>query len=66
MEQPIDPTAAHGHKRDGNPDGELCNQVLVFTGGYVPPDLAEKIFDSGLLNEEVRKELPDDDADDEL
>ena len=49
MEQPIDPTAAHGHKRDGNPDGELCNQVLVFTVGYVPPDLAEKIFDSGLL-----------------
>lgn len=32
VEQPIDPTAAHGHKRNGNPDGELCNEVLVFTG----------------------------------
>jgi DNA polymerase-3 subunit epsilon len=32
VEQPIDPTAAHGHKPDGNPDGELCNEVLVFTG----------------------------------
>ena len=37
VEQPIDPTAAHGHKRDGNPDGELCNQVLVFTGALSIP-----------------------------
>jgi DNA polymerase-3 subunit epsilon len=31
VEQPIDP---HGNtvKRDGNPDGELCGEVLVFTG----------------------------------
>lgn len=37
VEQPIDPNAAHGHKRDGNPDGELCNQVLVFTGALSIP-----------------------------
>jgi DNA polymerase-3 subunit epsilon len=29
--QPIDPTG-QGHKRDGNPDGELFNEILVFTG----------------------------------
>ncbi|MGA2085335.1 MAG: exonuclease domain-containing protein [Terracidiphilus sp.] len=31
VEQPIDPTG-HVHKRDGNPDGELFGEVLVFTG----------------------------------
>lgn len=32
VEQPIDPNAVHGHKRDGNPDGELFGEILVFTG----------------------------------
>jgi DNA polymerase-3 subunit epsilon len=32
VEQPIDLTAAHGHRREGNPDGELFGEVLVFTG----------------------------------
>ena len=32
VKQPIDPTSSQGYKRDGNPDGELCDQVLVFTG----------------------------------
>jgi len=32
VEQPIDPTASYGHRRDGNPDGELFGEVLVFTG----------------------------------
>jgi DNA polymerase III subunit epsilon len=32
VQQPIEPSAAHGHKRDGNPDGELFGEVLVFTG----------------------------------
>jgi DNA polymerase III subunit epsilon len=32
VKQPVDPTSSQGYKRDGNPDGELCNQVLVFTG----------------------------------
>lgn len=31
VEQPIDP-AGHWHKRDGNPDGELFGEILVFTG----------------------------------
>jgi DNA polymerase III subunit epsilon len=30
-QQPIDPTAVHGYRRDGNPDGELFGEVLVFT-----------------------------------
>ena len=34
--QSIDPTG-HGHKRDGNPDGELFGEVLVFTGTLVVP-----------------------------
>jgi DNA polymerase-3 subunit epsilon len=34
--QSIDP-AGHGHKRDGNPDGELFGEVLVFTGRLVVP-----------------------------
>lgn len=29
--QPIDPTG-HLHTRDGNPDGELFGEILVFTG----------------------------------
>jgi DNA polymerase-3 subunit epsilon len=29
--QPID-SASYGHKRDGNPNGELSGEVLVFTG----------------------------------
>ena len=32
VQQPIDPTAVHGYRRDGNPDGELFGEVLVFTG----------------------------------
>jgi DNA polymerase-3 subunit epsilon len=31
VEQPIDPSG-HIYKRDGNPDGELFGEVLVFTG----------------------------------
>jgi DNA polymerase-3 subunit epsilon len=34
--QSIDP-AGHSHKRDGNPDGELFGEVLVFTGTLVIP-----------------------------
>jgi DNA polymerase-3 subunit epsilon len=36
VEQPIDP---HGNtaRRDGNPDGELCGEVLVFTGALKMP-----------------------------
>jgi DNA polymerase-3 subunit epsilon len=37
VEQPIDPSAAHGHRRDGNPDGELFGEVLVFTGALAMP-----------------------------
>ena len=32
VKQPIDLTAAQGYRRDGNPDGELFGEVLVFTG----------------------------------
>jgi DNA polymerase-3 subunit epsilon len=32
VEQPIDPTASCGVRRDGNPDGELFGETLVFTG----------------------------------
>lgn len=32
VEQPIDLTAAQGYRRDGNPDGELFGEILVFTG----------------------------------
>jgi DNA polymerase-3 subunit epsilon len=32
VQQPIDPTAALGYRRDGNPEGELFGEVLVFTG----------------------------------
>jgi DNA polymerase III subunit epsilon len=32
VHQPIDPTAAHRSKREGNPDGELLGEVLVITG----------------------------------
>lgn len=36
VEQPIDPTG-HGHKRNGNPDGELFGEVVVFTGSLSIP-----------------------------
>lgn len=32
VRQPIDPTLGHGIAREGNPDGELSGEVLVFTG----------------------------------
>jgi DNA polymerase-3 subunit epsilon len=32
VEQPIDPAASCGVRRDGNPDGELFGETLVFTG----------------------------------
>jgi DNA polymerase III subunit epsilon len=31
-DQPIDPSAGQGHGREGNPDGELFGEILVFTG----------------------------------
>jgi DNA polymerase-3 subunit epsilon len=34
--QPIDPTGP-SHRRDGNPDGELFGEVLVFTGSLSVP-----------------------------
>ncbi|MGD0520278.1 MAG: exonuclease domain-containing protein [Terracidiphilus sp.] len=34
--QPIDP-AGHVHKRDGNPDGELFGEIIVFTGSLSIP-----------------------------
>ncbi len=34
--QSIDP-AGHGHTRDGNPDGDLFGEVLVFTGALLVP-----------------------------
>ena len=37
VEQPIDLNAPHGYKRDGNPDGELFGEVLVFTGALSIP-----------------------------
>jgi DNA polymerase-3 subunit epsilon len=37
VEQPIDPASAHGHRREGNPDGELFGEVLVFTGTLAIP-----------------------------
>lgn len=36
VEQPIDP-AGYGHKRNGNPDGELFGEILVFTGSLSIP-----------------------------
>ncbi len=36
VEQPIDP-AGNGHKRDGDPDGELFGEILVFTGSLSIP-----------------------------
>jgi DNA polymerase-3 subunit epsilon len=32
VDQPIDPSAGRGHGREGNPDGELFGEILVFTG----------------------------------
>ncbi len=32
VQQPINPTASPGYRRDGNPDGELFGEILVFTG----------------------------------
>jgi DNA polymerase-3 subunit epsilon len=37
VEQPIDPTAVTSPRRDGNPDGELFGEVLVFTGALFIP-----------------------------
>ena len=39
MKLPIDPhsNTAHSVKRDGNPDGELFGEVLVFTGALMVP-----------------------------
>jgi DNA polymerase-3 subunit epsilon len=37
VEQPIDLNAVHGHKREGNPDGELFGEILVFTGTLSMP-----------------------------
>lgn len=39
VEQPIDPQSRHGYtaKRDGNPDGNLFGEVLVFTGALMIP-----------------------------
>jgi DNA polymerase-3 subunit epsilon len=37
VEQPIDPNASHGYKREGNPDGELFGEVVVFTGALSIP-----------------------------
>jgi DNA polymerase-3 subunit epsilon len=47
--QPIDPSSAHGYKRDGNPDGELCNEVVAFTGALSIPrrDAAEAAAAAG-------------------
>ncbi len=36
VKQPIDPVG-HGHRRDGNPDGELFGEILVFTGSLSIP-----------------------------
>ena len=36
VEKPIGETG-HGHRRDGNPDGELSGQTLVFTGSLSIP-----------------------------
>jgi hypothetical protein len=54
-----------------NPEQKLLEWVLAGNKlgdycGYVPPELSAKIFDSGLLDEEMRTEAPEDDADDEL
>lgn len=32
VERPIGSPSGHGFKQDGNPDGELCNEVIAFTG----------------------------------
>jgi DNA polymerase III subunit epsilon len=32
VEQPINPTGSTGYRRNGNPDGELFGEILVFTG----------------------------------
>jgi DNA polymerase-3 subunit epsilon len=37
VQQPIDPHTSAGIKRDGNPDGELFGEVLVFTGALKVP-----------------------------
>jgi len=37
VEQPIGPLAGQCHRRDGNPDGELCNEVVAFTGALSIP-----------------------------
>ena len=48
VQQPIDPTSAQPIAREGNPDGELYGEVLVFTGSLMLPrreaaDLAASI-----------------------
>lgn len=47
VNQPIDPSG-HATKRDGNPEGPLCGEVLVFTGALEIPrreaaDMAARI-----------------------
>ncbi len=37
VEQPIGPLAGQCHRRDGNPDGELCSEVVAFTGALSMP-----------------------------
>jgi len=37
VRQPIDPTLGQRIAREGNPDGELCGEVLVFTGALAMP-----------------------------
>jgi DNA polymerase-3 subunit epsilon len=37
VRQPIDPSSEQRIVRDGNPDGELCGEVLAFTGALTIP-----------------------------
>jgi DNA polymerase-3 subunit epsilon len=37
VQHPVDPNATHGHSREGSPEGELCDEVLVFTGALSIP-----------------------------
>ena len=37
VEQPIGTHSGHGFRQNGNPDGELCNEVVAFTGALSIP-----------------------------